>query len=153
MKKAILGILVMCAPACFASANAPAQYYKHDAVKQQQAQTHKKQNKIPNQSAQHQQKKIHVQKSEPRSKHVTKRRVVKRYHEPVVVEHHVYREPRRVIVRKMPRQQTVVVKRRPLPPPPQRVTRVRRYHHYDYQEPRVIVRPAPVQMSFGYVIR
>ncbi len=164
MRKVMMSLLMLFAPVCFcAPQSAPAQQYKHQV---RQTQPQKQQTVTANQASAVNQPKTVVKQipaqpkkvivkttriEKPKTKHVIKRRIVKRHRAPVVVEEHVYEQPRQVVVRRTPQQRTVVVRRHRAPAPaPQGQRVVRRYR---YEEPRVMVRPAPVQMSFGYVFR
>ncbi|MBS0290198.1 MAG: hypothetical protein JSS07_09225 [Proteobacteria bacterium] len=84
-----------------------------------------------------------------KTKHVTKRTVIRKANKPVVTHRRVYyhQKPQRVVVRRVPNTGVVQhhVYRHPAPVIEPRV----RHYHYEYEEPTVIVRSAPV-VSFGY---
>ncbi|MBS0285864.1 MAG: hypothetical protein JSR17_00690 [Proteobacteria bacterium] len=149
MKKMIISLLMACVPVCYADVlSAPNQYYKHNVQKQVQPKQPAVKVAQPKQPQVVNQKKVVVKKApvKHKTKHIVKRRIVKRHAHPTVVEQHVYERPKRVIVRKVPRHETVVVRRHVAPPPYGYAPRVHHYHYYQ-QQPRVIVRPT---MAFGY---
>ena len=174
MKKIVIGLLMSYLPVCFGATTTTTttttvkplmqeQYYKTDAELrgqsnapasqqrgnvQPQIQTQGQQRVIT--QSQGQKRVITQPQGQHRTRHVTTRRVITHHQRPVVEEHVYVQQPRRVIVRRIPSNGSVILNEHHADPHYQGAPRVRHYH-YVYEEPRVIVRPAPITMSMGYV--